>query len=87
MEWGLPGSLCWSLLMLGAFLRGCLITIGKESYENRILTLCAKVSLGGVLLHSLVDFPLQIASIQLLALLITGTLWGTRKEKPPRSIA
>ena len=81
MEWGLPGSLCWSILMLGALLRGCLITIGKGSYENRIRTLCATLSLGGVLLHSLVDFPLQIASIQLLALLITGTLWGTRPER------
>ena len=77
VEWGLPGSLCWGILMLGALFRGCLIVIRRGSYENRILSLCAILSLGSVLLHSLVDFPMQIASIQLLAVLITGMLWGS----------
>jgi hypothetical protein len=42
-------------------------------------------SLVGVMLHALVDFPLQIASLQIFTLLITAILWGNRSTTPKRS--
>jgi hypothetical protein len=38
-------------------------------------------SLGGVLLHGMVDFPLQIASIQLFTLLVAGMAWGMDRHR------
>jgi hypothetical protein len=31
------------------------------------------------MLHALVDFPLQIASLQLFTMLVAGILWGRKK--------
>ena len=39
----------------------------------------ALFSLAGVMLHALVDFPLQIASLQLYTMLVAGILWGKGK--------
>jgi hypothetical protein len=82
MEWGLAGAGAWSLLLIGGFIRGLRST--KQSWRSDrdlgILSAACVFSLSGVMLHALVDFPLQIASLQLLTILVAGILWGRKKS-------
>jgi hypothetical protein len=69
------------LLCLG-WVRGVWIS-GKCWKGNRttsILMAACGFSLGGVMLHAMVDFPLQIASLQLTTLLVAAILWGCRDD-------
>ena len=81
MEWGWMGSTVWALLFFGA------ITIGIRSYNKyarrdwtprrRVLQPLVIISLVGVALHALVDFPFQIESIQLYVATYLGVCWGS----------
>jgi len=81
LEWGWLGSCLWALLFFGG------IAIGIRSYKKsaaqdwaprrRLLQPLVIVALAGVALHALVDFPLQIASIQLYIATYLGLCWGS----------
>jgi len=81
LEWGWLGSSLWALLFFGG------IAIGIRSYKKsaaqdwaprrRLLQPLVIVALAGVALHALVDFPLQIASIQLYISTYLGLCWGS----------
>ncbi len=81
LEWGWLGSSLWALLFFGG------IAIGIRSYKKsaaqdwaprrRLLQPLVIVALAGVALHALVDFPLQIASIQLYIATYLGLCWGS----------
>jgi hypothetical protein len=81
LEWGWLGSSLWALLFLGG------ITEGIRSYKKyaardwtprrRLLQPFSIIALIGVALHALVDFPLQIASIQLYVSTYLGLCWGS----------
>jgi hypothetical protein len=43
-------------------------------------------ALGGALIHSLVDFPLQVVSIQLYAVMILAILWGAGGRGPQSAV-
>ena len=81
MDWGWAGASAWSLLLIGGLIRGLRLT--KRSWRNDrglgILSAACVFSLAGVMLHALVDFPLQIASLQLYTMLVAGILWGKGK--------
>ena len=79
LEWGVPGILLWAILVGGGILRAI---VYLRSYPRSLtrehgmwIALCT-LSLIGVLVHSLVDFPLQIASLQLMAAILLGQLWA-----------
>jgi O-antigen ligase len=79
LEWGVLGFLFWVVLVGGGIVRAI---VYLRSYPRSLtrehgmwIALCA-LSLIGVLVHSLVDFPLQIASLQLLAATLLGQLWA-----------
>ncbi len=82
LEWGWLGSTLWALLFFGG------IAAGIRSYKQyaardwtprrRLLQPFVFIALVGVALHALVDFPLQIASIQLYVATYLGLCWGSR---------
>jgi O-antigen ligase/polysaccharide polymerase Wzy-like membrane protein len=81
LEWGWLGSSLWALLFFGG------ITTGIRSYNKyarsewtprrRLLEPLVIIALVGVALHALVDFPFQIASIQLYVATYLGLCWGS----------
>ena len=81
MEWGWVGGTLWAGVFLGGMfvaIRG--LTNKRRSRgwypRQRLLLAVSLVALGGVALHAVVDFPLQIASIQLYAATYLGICWG-----------
>jgi O-antigen ligase/polysaccharide polymerase Wzy-like membrane protein len=81
MEWGWLGSSLWALIFVGGML------VGIRSYKEharsewtprrRVLQPLAVIALIGVAVHALVDFPLQIESIQLYVATYLGICWGS----------
>ena len=81
MDWGWAGAGAWSLLLIGGLIRG--LRSIKRSWRSDsgqgILSGACVFSLAGVMMHALVDFPFQIASLQLFTILVAGILWGRKK--------
>ena len=81
LEWGWFGGILWALLFFGG------IVVGIRSYKEyaqrewtprrRVLQPLVIIALIGVALHALVDFPLQIESIQLYVATYLGLCWGS----------
>jgi hypothetical protein len=81
LEWGWIGGSLWALLFFGG------ITVGIRSYKEharrewtprrRVLQPLVIIALMGVALHALVDFPVQIESIQLYVATYLGLCWGS----------
>jgi O-antigen ligase len=80
-EWGWFGAATWSVLLFGG------ICAGIRSYRrsaarlrsmDRVCLFTSLLALVGVALHALVDFPLQIASLQLYTAVYLGAVWGSR---------
>jgi hypothetical protein len=80
LEWGWLGSALWALLFFGG------IVVGIRSYKQyapdwaprrRLLQPLVIIALIGVALHAIIDFPLQIASIQLYVTTYLGLCWGS----------
>ena len=85
LEWGWIGGILWALLFFGG------ITVGIRSYKEharrewtprrRVLQPLVIIALMGVALHALVDFPVQIESIQLYVATYLGLCWGSMRWK------
>jgi len=81
LEWGWIGGILWALVFFGG------ITLGIQSYKEhapeewtprrRVLQQLVIIALMGVALHALVDFPVQIESIQLYVATYLGLCWGS----------
>ena len=82
LEWGWIGGILWALLFFGG------ITVSIRGYKEharrewtprrRVLQPLVIIALMGVALHALVDFPVQIESIQLYVATYLGFCWGSR---------
>jgi hypothetical protein len=83
VEWGWGGAACWATIFFGGFAAGFvgLRRMRKLKTLNRLSRILpvVMIALGTVALHSLVDFPLQIASLQLYAATYLGICWSSRK--------
>jgi hypothetical protein len=82
LEWGWLGSVLWGLIFFG----GIFVAIRNLRQPGRVVAWRPRyrrllpvivLSLLGVALHALVDFPLQIASLQLYVAVYLGLCWGS----------
>jgi hypothetical protein len=83
IEWGWIGSALWAVL----FFAGLAVAVRRlNSAEaatwlprRRLILPLVLTALGGVAVYALVDFPLQIASIQLYVATYIGICWGSAR--------
>lgn len=81
MEWGGIGGLSWAALFFG----GAVVALRRLNSAHaatwlprrRLILPLVLIALGGVAVYALVDFPLQIASIQLYFATYLGICWGS----------
>ena len=87
LEWGILGTIMWSVIFFGGILRGirayCARDAEANSQQNLFLP-AILLALAGVAIHALIDFPLQIASIQLYVAVYLGLCWGWTATAAPR---
>ena len=89
IEWGWLGAIPWAVLFGSAmgksFATWKRMRAGRTS--DRVLLFAGGLALAGVALNALVDFPLQIASLQLYAATYSGLGWssGTWVERQRQS--
>jgi hypothetical protein len=83
IEYGYAGAFLWGALLFGsigrALFRACDRTLRTGDRLDYIICVIALV---GVALHSLVDFPLQIASIQLYVMIFFALAWADPVGEP-----
>lgn len=79
VEWGVVGGIFWAILLFGALCRAIrVLWDGRKSDpdSNSVMLYAVSLSLLVLLIHALGDFPLQIPSIQLYALVLAGICWS-----------
>lgn len=89
IEWGWVGAAVWTLILFGGIGVGALILRrrrGELSREDRTVLFMSLLALGGVAAHATVDFPLQIASLQLYVATFLGIVWSAGSWPASRSL-
>lgn len=81
IEWGWFGGACWFVLLFGAILRS-FMPASHHHTDSRSQFVCG-LALTGVAIHALVDFPLQIPSLQLYVATLAGIAWsgGSQRQR------
>jgi hypothetical protein len=84
LEWGWIGSVPWGLLFFGgiaAAIRNLRIPAKGLEWRPRYRLFLPVIVLAlfGIALHALVDFPFQIASLQLYVAVYLGICWGSSR--------
>jgi hypothetical protein len=78
VEWGYIGAAVSAVIFFGGIFTGWRRLRGTRLPEaDAALLTVVLLALAGVAIHSLFDFPLQIASIQLYAVTYLGICWGS----------
>ncbi len=78
IEWGWVGSAFWASWIFGGFSLGLgrlLQNYSRLSPEHRILLGSILLALASIFVHALVDFPLQVPSLQLYVSLLLAFAW------------
>ena len=82
LEWGWLGSVLWALFFFSGIAVAVRNLLGKSVEwrpRHRVLLPVTILALLGIALHALVDFPLQIASLQLYVAVYLGICWGSTR--------
>ncbi len=78
IEWGHLGMALWTVIVGGALVSGLFfLRRRRTNVSHRWFVFCAAAALSGVLAHAMVDFPLQVPSIQLFAAVMIALLWAS----------
>ena len=75
VEWGFCGTVLWFLLFANSIARACWAFLRRQRMwdgRSRAFAVASLLSLGSVLVHAMVDFPMQIASLQLYTSVLLG---------------
>lgn len=81
LEWGLVGGGLWAIYLLGGVavsLRTAARNGLRLAAADRLVLFSVWTALLGVFLHAGMDFPLQVASIQLYVVVLGALLWSCR---------
>ncbi len=73
------GAAMWAVILFGGMVNGVMELWRdwrKMLPRYRMVVRLAVIALAGVAMHGLVDFPLQIASVQLYAAIALGMVWS-----------
>ena len=76
VEWGWARAGIWAVLFFGGMIRCFYFCRWMRSAESALL-FTSGLALAGVALHALVDFPLQIASLQIHVAVYLELGWGS----------
>jgi len=77
IEWGYLGFSLWVMLFGGAIVSGFLhLRARRKGVQVNLSTSVAMLALFLLLLHALVDFPLQIPAVQCLVVFYLALLWS-----------
>jgi hypothetical protein len=90
VEWGVLGSLGWAIVIFGGMFRAVIQARKRDASQtaaDRALAFVICLALAGVLAHALVDFPLQIASLQIYVATYLGLAWGGPPPADSRAFA
>jgi len=80
IEWGYLGTSLWALIIGGGIFCGVSAWLKwRYDFSGRWFLLCAIVGIIATLVHSFVDFPLQVASIQFYVCVLLGICWGASR--------
>jgi hypothetical protein len=85
IEWGWGGASVWAILFFGGLIR-CFYFCRRMRLTDRALLFASGLALTGVVLHAMVDFPLQIASLQLYVAVYLGLGWGSAAWEDDRRL-
>ncbi len=82
LEWGWIGAALWATLFFGGIAVSLAAFFHKSRAESwltrqRTILFVALIALGGAALHAMIDFPLQIASVQLSTAIYLGICWAS----------
>jgi O-antigen ligase len=80
IEWGWIGSAIWGCLLLGGLWKGWGAYHHPDIADDRPLLAAALIALGGILVHATVDWPLQVASLELYAAVYLAILWSSGEQ-------
>ena len=79
IEWGYVGTALWAILIVGGIWVGLRRLRSTREFELEWLLFCSVLGITGTLVHALLDFPLQIASIQFYFCVLLGICWSARR--------
>lgn len=88
VEWGFVGTAAWCLFFGSTIIQSALTFWRRKRIwdgRTRIFWFACLLALASVLVHSAVDFPLQIASLQLYATVVLGFLASLEYANPDRN--
>jgi len=80
IEWGWIGAVALGILLLGGMgiaIRQLFERKADASSQDKIALFCTVLALGGITLHAVIDFPLEIASLQFYVVIMLGICWNS----------